>query len=72
MAKWLSVLEGLPMPYSPCLLYIPGYLYPEIVVGYLTDVGECGWQLFHQRADCLRGSVVTHWQPLPRSPGEPG
>lgn len=52
------------VPFSATGVYHNGkwYWYSSTCVDYLTECGECEWELIDKAVD------ITHWQPLPEPP----
>ena len=60
--EWISVKDGLPEPFVPVLVQMPGEEpFPTVREGFISNDGVWQSAMFRREP-----GEVTHWQPMPQ------
>ena len=60
--EWISVKDGLPEPFVPVLVQMPGEEpFPTVREGFISNDGIWQSAMFRREP-----GEVTHWQPMPQ------
>ena len=64
--EWISVKDGLPEPFVPVLVQMPGEEpFPTVREGFISNDGIWQSAMFRREP-----GEVTHWKPMPHPPKE--